>query len=144
MALGRFAKAAAARQFEPDEAAARDTLRALGADRPSRDQGDLAECAGPAAVAAARRIADALEIAKHRDRRAVGAAQFDDLAEAAAKFPTAARALPELAPAGQHRRHRLRGFDRNRAHAPREGGYVEPVPARPPAGAAPTDDRGAE
>ena len=40
--------------------------------------------AGAAAVAAARRIVDALEIAQHRDRRAVGAAQLDDLAEPAA------------------------------------------------------------
>src|SRR5260370_9857496 len=144
MALGRFAKAAAARQFEPDEVAARGTLPAYGADRPSRDQGDLAGGPGPGAVAAARRIADALEIAKHRDGRAVGTAQFDDLAEAAAEFPSAARALPELAPAEQHRRHRLGGFDRNRAHAAREGGHVEPVLAGPRAGAAAMEDRGAE
>ena len=144
IAVGGSAKAAATRQFEPDEIPARHALPALGADRSSRDQGDPPGRAGPAAVAAARRIADALEIAQHRDRRAVGAAQFDDLAEAAAEFPGAARALAELAPAKQHRSHGFGRLDRDRPHTAWEGGDVEPILARTRASAAAMEDRRAE
>src|SRR6202035_2162642 len=87
---------------------------------------------------------DALEIAQHRDRRALGAAQLDDLAEAAAKLPGAAGAFAELAPAKHHRRHRLGNLDRDRAHAGGERGDVEPVLARPRPGAAAMEDCGAE
>ena len=98
----------------------------------------------PAALAAAGRIADPLEIAQHRDRRAVGAAQLDDLAEAAAEPPGAPRAFAEFAAAEQHRRHRLGRLDRDRAHPAREGGDVEPVLAGPRAGAAAVKNRRAE
>src|SRR6185312_8369680 len=68
IALGRAAKAAAARQLQPDEIATLYRLAALGADRLARDQRYLAGSPKPAAVAAARGVVDALEIAQHRHR----------------------------------------------------------------------------
>src|SRR5205807_7890720 len=115
----------------------------LRADRLARAEGDAAGRALAAAVAAARRVVDALEIAQQRDRRAVGAAQFDHLAEPAAVAPGAARAFAELAAAEHDRRHRLGGLDRDRAHPRREGGDVEPILAGPCTGAATVKDHGA-
>src|SRR5690349_18690199 len=103
VALGGIAKAAAARQFEPDEIAARDALPSLRADRLAGAEGDPPRRALAAAVPAAGRVVDALEIAQHRNRIAVGAAQLDDLAEPAAIAAGAARALAELA-AAEHDR----------------------------------------
>src|SRR3984957_19388566 len=94
-----IAEPAAARQFEADEIAAGNRLPTFRAHRLPRDQRRLARRAESATVAAARRVVDTLEIAQHRDRHVVGAAQFDDLAEAAAITPDAARALTELAAA---------------------------------------------
>src|SRR5207237_3127779 len=121
---------------EADEIAAGHGLPALRADRLARAQRDAAGRALATAVTAARRVVDALEIAQQRDRRAVGAAQFDDLAEAAAVAPGAARAFAEFAAAEHHRRHRLGGFHRDRPHPRREGRHVEPIFAGPRAGAA--------
>src|SRR6185312_8568956 len=100
--------------------------------------------AGAAAVAPARGIADALEIAEKADRRAACARQLDHLAEAAAMPAGAARIGTKLAPPEDDRRHRLRCLDRDGAHAAGEGGDVEPVLARPRAGAAAMEDDGAE
>src|SRR5437764_247003 len=97
-----------------------------------------------AAVAAAGRVVDALKIAQHRHRIAVGAAQLDDLAEAAAIAAGAAGTLAELAAAEHDRRDRFGGLDRDRAHPGREGGHVEPVLAGARAGAAAMKDDGAE
>src|SRR5205823_3120004 len=139
---GGIAKAAAARQFEPGEIAARHGLPALRADRLARDQRHPAGRAHPAAVAAARRVVDALEIAQERDRRTVGAAELNDLAEPAAEAAGPARALAELAPAEHHWRDRFGRLDRDRAHPGGEGGDVEPVLAGPRTGpAAMKDDR---
>src|SRR5207237_405416 len=57
------AEAAAARQFEPDEIAARHGLPAFRADRLAGTEGDAAGCPFAAAIAAARRVINALEIA---------------------------------------------------------------------------------
>src|SRR6266851_1024003 len=142
VALGWVAKAAAARQFEPGEIAARHGLPPLRADRLAGDQRHPAGRAHAAAVAAARRVVDALEIAQERDRRAVGAAQLDDLAEPAAEAARPTRALAELAAAEHDRRYRFGGLDRDRAHPRGERGNVEPVLARPRTGpAAMKDDR---
>src|SRR6516162_1500222 len=91
IAIGGVAETAPARQFEADEIAARYALPALGADQFARDQGDPAGGALAATVAAAGWVADPLEIAQHRDRRTVGSAQFDNLAETAAVAPGSAR-----------------------------------------------------
>src|SRR5271166_2294683 len=144
IALGRIAEAAAARQFEPDEIAAGDALPAFGADRLAGDEGHPAQGALAAAVAAASGVADPFEIAQHRDRRAVGAAQLDDLTETAAEPAGPARAFAILAPPEQHRRHRLGRLDRDRPHTAREGGHVEPVLAGPRPGPAAMEDSGAE
>src|SRR5215472_4894493 len=90
VARGGIAKTTAAGGFEPDEVAARHALPAFGADRFAGDEADAASRASAAAVAAARRVGDALEIAQHRDRRTGGAAQLDHLAEAAAELSGAA------------------------------------------------------
>src|SRR6516165_1429884 len=144
IAIGGFAETAPARQFEPDEIAARYALPALGADRFAGDQGDPACGALAAAVAAPGRVADPLEIAQHRDRRTVGSAQFDNLAETAAVAPGPARPLPKLAPAEQHRCHRLGCLDRDRAYAGGKRGHIEPILAWPRPGATAMKDRGAE
>src|SRR5581483_10209336 len=106
VALGGVAEAAAARQFEPDVVAAADRLPPFRADRLAGDQRHAARRSEPAAVAAARRVVDALEIAQHRDRAAIGAAQLDDLPEAAAMAAGAARSLAEFAAAEHDRRDR--------------------------------------
>src|SRR5690242_20699723 len=62
IALASVAEAAAARQFEANEVAARHALPAFGPDRRARDQGDPARRADAAALAAPRRVADPLEI----------------------------------------------------------------------------------
>src|SRR5205085_2393266 len=82
-----------------DWTAAGHALPALRADRLAGAERHPARRALAAAVATAGRIVDALEIAQHRHRIAVGTAQFDDLAEAATKAAGAARALAELAAA---------------------------------------------
>src|ERR1700732_554798 len=79
VALLGIAEAAAAGQFEPREIPGRYGLASLGADRPSGDERDAPERAHAAAVAPARRIADALEIAQQAARRAVCAAELDHL-----------------------------------------------------------------
>src|SRR5215470_17599767 len=122
LALGGIAEAAAARRLEPNKIAARHALPALGTDRFAGDETDAAGRASATAVAAARRVGDALEIAQHRDRRTVGTAQLDHLAEAAAELSGTARALAVLAAAEQHGRHRLGRLDRDRAHPTRERG----------------------
>src|SRR6185312_6571283 len=76
-ALARIAEAAAARQLEADRVARRHGLPPLGADRPAGDQRHPPGLAGAAAVAPARGIADALEIAEEADRRAACARQLD-------------------------------------------------------------------
>src|SRR6185437_15607290 len=143
IALARVAEAAAAGQLEPCHVARRHGLAALRADRPAGGEGDFAERAGSTAVASARRIADALEIAQQADRRAVGAAELDDLAEPAALPAGAARALAELA-AEEHRGNDFCRLDRNGAHPARESGDAEPVLLRPRAGAAAMEDDRAE
>src|SRR5216683_1328025 len=105
--------AAAARQFEPGKIAARHGLPSLRADRLAGDQRHPAGRPHPTAVAPARRVVDALEIAQERDRRAVGAAQLDDLAEPAAEAAGSARTLAELAAAEHDRRDGLGGLDRD-------------------------------
>src|SRR6185437_6640803 len=97
----------------------------------------------PAPFPPAGRIVNTLEIAQEADRVAVGAGELDDLAEPAAIFAGAARALAELAAAEDDRRDRLGRLDRDRAHAARKGGDIEPVLARPRAGAAAMEDDGA-
>src|SRR4051812_30995999 len=144
VALGRVAEAAAARQFEPDEIAAGDGLAALGSDRFSRQQRYSARRPETAAVTAPRRVGDALEIAQHRDRRAVDAAQFDDLTQPAALAAGAAGTLAELAAAEDDWRHRFGRLDRDRAHAGGKGGHVEPVLAGPRTGAAAVENDRAE
>src|SRR5215472_4861492 len=144
IARGGIAEAAAARRLEPDKITARHALPALGTDQFAGDEADAAGRAGAAAVAAARRVGDALEIAQHRDRRTVGAPQLNHLAEPAAVLAGTARPLAVLAAAEQHGRHRLGRLDRDRAHPARERGHVKSVLPRPRAGAAAMEDRGAE
>src|SRR5437764_1297345 len=119
-------------------------LATLRADRLAGDQRHAAGRAEPATVAAARRVVNALEIAQHRDRHAIRAAQLDDLAEPAAIAAGAARALAELAATEHDRRHRFGRLDRDRPHPRREGGHVEPILAGPRAGAAAMEDDRAE
>jgi hypothetical protein len=89
-------------------------------------------------------IAYRLEIAQHRNRHAVGAAQFDDLAETAAVSADPARPLATLATAEQYRCHRLGRLDRDRAYAGWKRGHIEPILARPRTGPAAMEDRRAE
>src|SRR5262249_13207973 len=100
--------------------------------------------ARPSAVAAARRIFYALEIAQQRDRIRPGAAQLDHLTETAAAGARAARAVTEFAPIKHDRRDGLRGFHRNGAHAGWEGGGAETILRGPRAGAAAVEDHRAE
>src|SRR5262249_57910643 len=86
--------AAAPRQFEADRVARRHGLPSFGPDGPAGAQRHRAGRARAAAVASARWVADALEIAQKRDRRGAGAAELDHLAEPAAQPAGAAGALP--------------------------------------------------
>src|SRR6266576_7210383 len=119
-------------------------MTAFRADRLAGDEADPTRRTQSAAIAATRRVIDALEIAQQRDRHPVGAPQFDDLAEPAAITPGAARALAEFATAEHNRRDRLGHFDRDRAHAGRKGGDIESVLPGPRAGAAAMKDDRAE
>src|SRR5690242_6482365 len=139
-----IAEAAAARQLEPRHVARRHGLAAFRADRPAGGEGDLAERARPAAVAPRARLPEPLEIAQQADRRAVGAAELDDLAQAAALLAGAARAFAELAAAEDDRRHALARLDGDGAHPAREGGDAQAVLAWPGAGAAAMEDDRAE
>src|SRR6185437_3459004 len=108
-----IAEAAAAGELEPRDIARGHGLAALGSDLAARGERDAAGRTQAAAVAAARRIVHALEIAQQADRRAIGAAQFDHLAKAAAELAGAARAFAEFATAEDDRRHALRRLDRD-------------------------------
>src|SRR6185369_17620209 len=91
VALMRIAEAAATGQLETDRIARRHRLAPLRLDLSAGQQRDGSRRPLAAAVTAARRIVDALEIAQQADRVAVGAGDLDDLPEPAAKFTGTAR-----------------------------------------------------
>src|SRR5262249_56546907 len=84
--------AAAPRQFEADRVAWRHGLPSFRPDGPAGAQRHCAGRARAAAVASARWVVHALEIAQKRDRRGAGAPQLDHPARPAA--PPAGTAAP--------------------------------------------------
>src|SRR5205807_4214425 len=96
------------------------------------------------ALAPARRVVPALEVAQQRDRRGAGPAELDHLAEPAAEFARTAGALPEFTAIEHHGSHALGRFHRNGAHARWERGRAEPIFGRPCPGPAAVEDHGAE
>src|SRR5215831_14369903 len=136
--------AAAPRQFEADRVARRHGLPSFGPDGPAGAQRHRAGRARAAAVASARWVADALEIAQERDRRGAGTAELDHLAEPATQPAGTAGAVAEFAAIEDHRGHALGRFHGYRAHARRESGRAEPVLGGPRAGTAAVKDHGAE
>src|SRR5215831_14522767 len=136
--------AAAPRQFEADRVAWRHGLPSFRPDGPAGAQRHCAGRARAAAVASARWVVHALEIAQKRDRRGAGAAELDHLAEPTAKPAGTAGALAEFTAIEDHRGHALGRFHGYRAHARWERGRAEPVLGGARAGAAAVEDHGAE
>src|SRR5712691_5178115 len=135
-ALPRVADSGAAWCHHDEPILRRHALKALAAQLPSGLQSDIAGLAVTAAIAAARRMIDAVERRQNIERRIDAAADLDDLAEAAAGAAGTAGIRPQLLAPEDQRRLRLRDLDRRAAHAAGIGGGGQSVLGEARAGAA--------
>src|SRR5206468_1659621 len=141
IALGWCADPGAAGRQHHQTVVCRHLLKTLAAQLFSRLQADIAGLAVLAAVAAARRMIDAVECSENVERRIDAATDLDDLAEATAAAPCSAGIRTQLLAPEDQRRLRLRDLDRGAAHAAGIGGRREPVLRKARTGAAVAGDR---
>src|SRR5258708_17197458 len=135
-ALPRVADPGAAWCHHHEPIVRRHGLKALAAQLPPGLQPDIAGLAVTAAIAAARRMIDAVERRQNIERRIDAAADLDDLAEAATGAAGTAGIRPQLLAPEDQRRLRLRDLDRRAAHAAGIGGGGQTLPGETPPGAA--------